>query len=63
MRFLIRNEGTITLIQPCDEAAENWIEEHVDVQSTWGGATVVEHRYVTPILIGIAEAGGEIGIY
>ena len=62
MRFLLRNEGTISLLQPVDADAENWIEEHLPAEhQVWGSASVIEHRFVLPILEGIRNAGGEIG--
>jgi len=58
--ILIRDEGTIFLFIPQTEEAEDWLVDHTD--GTWfSGALVVEHRYLTDLAVGLAEAGFTLG--
>lgn len=54
----VRNEGTIFLLNPVSDAGREWVVEHIpeDAQR-WGGAVVVEHRYISDIVRG-AQADG-----
>lgn len=57
--FLVQNHGSICILQALTEAAKDWVNEHLpeDAQ-TWGtNGTMVEPRYLQPILAGI-EADG-----
>lgn len=52
--FEVRDEGTIWLLRPLTQKARNWIGEHLPADTTWlGDCVIVEHRYVTDILVGI----------
>jgi hypothetical protein len=54
----VRNEGTIFLVTPRTEAAEDWIEEHTPPDTTWfGPSLVVEHRYVEDLVEGMRADG------
>jgi hypothetical protein len=55
----IENHGSIALMRPHTEAAEEWIAETVDVPDwAWmGGAVAVEPRYVEALAIGASDAG------
>lgn len=56
--FLIQNEGTISILHPKTEAAKEWVAEHLPEGSmSWAGGTVIEHRYVGPIIEGIQGDG------
>lgn len=57
MDIRIENHGTICLLRPLTEAAEEWIDEHVDTPTWWGPAVVVEPRYVPPIIEGLQADG------
>jgi len=59
--FEIQNEGTIYLLHPNTQAAQEWVEENLpaDVQR-FGGAVVVEHRYICDIIDGIRRDGLEV---
>lgn len=56
--FSVENHGTIYLLRPLTEDAEQWIEDHIpeDAQ-TWGNAIVVEHRYIGAIVDGFQGDG------
>ena len=61
MEFDIRNEGSLVLFTPLDDAAKEWWEENVESAQTFGPAYVVEHRYASGIIEGISAAKeGEI---
>ncbi len=56
--FLITNHGTISTFMPLTEAANEWLDMHIHPDAAMlGRATVVEHRYVEPIVEGIEESG------
>lgn len=57
--FAIENHGSIMLLRPITAIAEEWIEEHVgnDETLTWGDATVVEPRYIGPIIEAMLSEG------
>ena len=56
--FSVRDEGSIFLLTPHTDEARAWVGEHIaeDAQQ-WGGAIVVEHRFIGDILAGIAADG------
>lgn len=54
--FEVTCEGSIYLLRPLNDAAGDWISEHIpDDAQTWAGAVVVEHRYIGAILEGLAS--------
>ena len=57
--FTIADHGSIALLTPISERAQAWIDEHILVEGSevqvWGGSIVVEPRYLTPIIMGIAN--------
>lgn len=56
--FKIENHGSIILMQPLTGSADEWLRENTD--GTWyGGALVVEPRYIEALLEGVALAGYE----
>jgi hypothetical protein len=60
--LLVRNEGTLVLLRPTTDAAATWLRESTPEDATWwGGALVVEPRYVESILFGAADEGFTIG--
>ncbi len=60
----VQNHGSIVLLTPRTDAAEEWFDEHLPADAqTWGlNSIVVEPRYVGAIIEGAAEAGLEIEI-
>jgi hypothetical protein len=56
--FELSGDGTVYLLQPVSRAAHNWVEEHLPTDATWfGGAIVVEHRFIGPIVSGAIGDG------
>ena len=52
--FVVENHGSVFLLQPLTPAANSWVEEHLPQDRiTFGGAIVVEHRYIWGIIEGI----------
>jgi hypothetical protein len=59
--FLVRDEGSILLLEPVVPAVEEWFDEHLAGDVTlWGRAVVVEHRYIEDI-VNALEAEGLVG--
>jgi hypothetical protein len=57
----IQNEGSIYLLRAHTEAGKAWIAEHIpDDAQTFGGAVVVEHRYIGDIAQGAINDGLEV---
>jgi hypothetical protein len=56
--FYVRNEGSLYLFRPVSDDADAWIEENIgeDAQR-FGGAVVVEHRYIADIVYGAQHDG------
>jgi hypothetical protein len=56
---LVSSHGSICLIKPMTEAAQAWVEEHLESDETqhWCGAVVVEPRYLDPIVDGMLGDG------
>lgn len=56
--FTFRNEGSICLLQPCNDGARAWVNDNLDMDhQTWGSSVVIEPRYVADVLQGIDAAG------
>ncbi|HXZ32197.1 MAG TPA: hypothetical protein VEH30_07945 [Terriglobales bacterium] len=55
--FALRDEGSIILLQPVTQAAQDWAEMYLADALRFGAAVVIEHRYIDAILDGIREAG------
>ena len=54
--FDVENHGSIVLVRPHTDDVREWLEEHTD--GTWfGGALVVEPRYVEELVHGLVEEG------
>lgn len=56
--FTLENHGTIAVLTPLTEEAEDWVVSYLpeDAQQ-WGRGVVIEPRYLPPIIEGI-EADG-----
>ena len=55
----VQPEGKIFLFHLNTLAAKEWVKEHVDGEAQfWGGALVVEDRYVGVIAAAMANDGG-----
>ena len=56
--LLVHGGGSVYLLRPVSQVGEAWIEEHLPADATWfGGAVVVEHRYIHNIVIGAVTDG------
>ena len=57
----VENRGSIVLLRGRTETGRDWISEHIpaDAQS-WGGAIVVEPRYIDAIVAGAMNDGLEV---
>ena len=54
----VQNEGSIFLLCPQSDVGQQWIDENIpDDAMSFGGAIVVEHRYIGAIVDG-AQADG-----
>jgi hypothetical protein len=59
--LIVNNHGSIFLLSPVTEAGEAWIDEHIPQDAmTWGGAVVVEHRYIEAIVASALADGLEV---
>lgn len=58
---LVHHEGSIILLEPKSEAAQEWIDENLpeDIQY-WAQAVVVEWRYAEDIIVGMRDDGLEV---
>jgi len=56
--FVVTNHGSLFTIEPKDDLADAWLREHVTGETTWwGGALVVEPRYLEALVAGAREEG------
>ncbi len=56
--FTIQDEGTLFLLQPLNETAEEWVDVHIEADAQhWFSAVVVEHRYIRDIIHALQEEG------
>ena len=59
--FWILPQGTLTLVRPLTQRANEWIRRHVRDDSQWfGPALVIEQRYVANLLNGMIQDGLQI---
>jgi hypothetical protein len=58
----VQREGTIFLLHPLTEHAEDWFDQHFDRDSVeyFGKALVVEHSFVVSVVEGALEDGLEV---
>jgi hypothetical protein len=56
--FTLEDHGTIVLVRPLTADVRDWLLENVAEESQWfGGALVVEHRYVEGLYLGLVSEG------
>jgi hypothetical protein len=54
----VENHGTLFLVRPLTEAASDWLDDNVsDDAQYFGGALVVEHRYIAGLVEGMLGDG------
>jgi hypothetical protein len=57
----VEHHGSLFLLRPLSDVANDWLTEHTPDDAQWfGGALVVEHRYVEDIVMGAREEGLEV---
>ena len=54
--YRIENHGTLMLVRPLVDNVTEWLDQHTDGQ-WFGGALVVEPRYVEALVEGMREEG------
>jgi hypothetical protein len=55
---LVTDHGSIFLVQPLNDTAEDWLESNVQSEAQWfDGGVVVEHRYIRALIIGMSNDG------
>lgn len=58
---IVWNAGSLTLVRPVTQRAEEWVKEHVQGDAQWYGDTlVVEPRYVEQLVNGMKADGLEV---
>jgi hypothetical protein len=56
--LLVHGGGTVYLLRPVSPTGAAWVDEHIPEDATWfGGAVVVEHRYIRDIVVGAVTDG------
>ena len=56
--FDIENHGSVVLLRPLSTDADNWVQENIsDDVLRFGGAVVVEPRYIGPVMEGLSAEG------
>ena len=56
--LLVHGEGSVYLLRPASAAGSVWIAMHIPFDAQWfGGAVVVEHRYIDDIVTGAINDG------
>jgi len=57
--FLVQNEGSVAILYPQNDEAQQWVDDHLPLDAPrWGGnGVVIEHRYLGDILFGIHNDG------
>lgn len=57
----VSNQGSIFLLRGVSDAGSTWLAEHIpDDAQHFGGAVVVEHRFIADITAGAIEDGLEV---
>ena len=56
--LLVHGGGSVYLLRPASEAGTAWLDQHITPDaSRFGGAIVVEHRYIRDIVAGAVSDG------
>lgn len=56
----VDNHGSVVLLTPLTDAAEQWMVENIPDAQHWVNARVVEPRYVETVLDGMITDGLEV---
>ena len=55
---VVRNEGSLVLLELASEHAREWVEENVQPDAMWwAGCLVCEPRYVADLVAGMEASG------
>jgi len=56
--LLVENDGSIFLLDPVTDLGRDWMAAHISEDAKcFGGAVVVEHRYIRDIVVGAVTDG------
>jgi hypothetical protein len=56
--FEVSNQGTIFIFTPLTSAAREWVAEFLPQHAQqWAGGVVIEHRYISDVVIGAQRDG------
>lgn len=57
--FTVEDHGSIVLVRPLTADVSEWLTDHTDPDASqwYGGALVVEPRYVGDLVTGLVEDG------
>lgn len=56
--FRVENHGSIALVRPLTADVEAWLDANVQDDAQWfGGALVVEPRYVADLVLALVQHG------
>lgn len=59
--LIVRNEGTIFILDPMTDDGKAWIAEHIPEDTIrWGEGVVIEHRYIEGVVQGAINDGMEV---
>lgn len=55
--FRVENHGSLVGIRPLNDSCQSWLRLHVNDAQWFGGALMVEPRYVEALVTGMSAAG------
>jgi hypothetical protein len=59
--LLVHGGGSVYLLRPTSPLGSTWVTQHIAPDASWfGGAVVVEHRYIRDIVVGATREGLEV---
>lgn len=59
--FEVQNHGSVFLLRPTTIAGKEWVRDFIPEDAPrWGHAVVVEHRFISDLVEGIAADGLEV---
>jgi hypothetical protein len=59
--LLVHDHGSIYLLRATSRCGQSWIDERIsDDRQEWGGAIIVEHRFIGDIVRGAIGDGLEV---
>ncbi len=59
--LLVHGGGSVYLLRPTSRQGSAWVDQNISPDAMWfGGAVVVEHRYIRDIVVGATREGLEV---